>query len=87
MLAKHLRRVIILVDSNYVLSYNAGMKTVAQMLVLLPLLWIEGLWAADLDDDGIDDGSDNCVLVSNFAQVDTDGDGDLCDQGLHHFDE
>ncbi len=36
---------------------------------------------SDTDMDGTVDGSDNCVLVSNVTQLDTDGDGDgnACD--------
>jgi uncharacterized repeat protein (TIGR01451 family) len=35
----------------------------------------------DTDGDGVNDGSDNCPLVSNSSQTDTDGDGtgDACD--------
>ena len=29
----------------------------------------------DKDDDGVLDVDDNCLLVSNVAQVDTDGNG------------
>ena len=37
--------------------------------------------SADYDDDGTGDNGDNCVLVSNPDQLDTDGDaeGDACD--------
>lgn len=42
-----------------------------------------GPWAfaADSDNDGVDDNTDNCTLVSNPAQRDTDADGygNLCD--------
>jgi hypothetical protein len=47
-----------------------------------PLLHIEYTPpGADGDGDGVDDGSDNCPLVSNPFQTDTDGDGvgDACD--------
>ena len=35
----------------------------------------------DRDSDGVEDGVDNCLLVSNFSQLDTnaDGEGDACD--------
>ena len=35
----------------------------------------------DSDDDGIQNGQDNCPLVSNPAQTDSDGDGqgDACE--------
>ena len=38
--------------------------------------------AADSDNDGVPDVSDNCPNIFNPAQTDTDGDGkgDLCDQ-------
>ena len=32
-------------------------------------------FAADADSDGVDDDVDNCTLVANAGQVDTDGDG------------
>lgn len=41
---------------------------------------------ADTDNDGIDDGVDNCILAANFAQVDSDGDGfgNDCDADLNN---
>lgn len=38
----------------------------------------------DRDADGIQDNRDNCVLVPNADQVDTDGDGkgDVCDDDI-----
>ena len=35
----------------------------------------------DTDNDGVGDGSDNCVDIPNINQLDTDGDGigDACD--------
>ena len=40
----------------------------------------------DTDGDGIYDGADNCVLVSNTDQIDTDGDGfgNICDADLNN---
>jgi len=40
--------------------------------------------AADTDSDGVDDSSDNCILVFNPAQRDTNGDGhgNFCDPDL-----
>ncbi len=45
------------------------------------LLWGTPAFAADLDDDGIEDEFDNCLEAMNPAQDDTDGDdcGNLCD--------
>ncbi|MFC1678213.1 hypothetical protein ACFLZ9_00620 [Patescibacteria group bacterium] len=36
---------------------------------------------SDLDDDGVPDADDNCPFLSNFDQLDSDGDGrgDVCD--------
>ena len=54
----------------------------AKLFLLLCLLICSfSLSAADLDQDGIEDGIDNCQLISNSDQVDTDGDqlGDACD--------
>lgn len=51
-------------------------------------IWVAGSTAiyqlgadTDSDNDGVDDISDNCVLVPNAAQTDTDGDGfgNACD--------
>lgn len=43
--------------------------------------------ADDFDDDGIEDGSDNCMRHSNPDQFDRDGDGigDACDNCLSTF--
>ncbi len=43
------------------------------------------LGVPDADGDGVFDGGDNCPLVSNPDQADTDGDGlgDLCDRVLN----
>ena len=40
---------------------------------------------ADTDDDGVGDGQDNCTLVPNPGQLDTDGDGygNVCDGDLN----
>jgi hypothetical protein len=40
--------------------------------------------ADDYDDDGVEDGSDNCMRISNSDQTDRDGDGsgDACDNCL-----
>ncbi|MCP5128559.1 MAG: thrombospondin type 3 repeat-containing protein [Pseudomonadales bacterium] len=41
---------------------------------------------ADADSDGIADNSDNCTLVANASQLDTDGDGigNACDADLNN---
>lgn len=38
-------------------------------------------FAADLDQDGVEDGVDNCIDVANAQQLDSDADGsgDACD--------
>ena len=49
------------------------------------LIAISGsVFAADSDGDGIDDPQDNCTLVANPAQRDTDGDmfGNFCDPDI-----
>jgi hypothetical protein len=45
------------------------------------ITFVVRLTPADQDDDGIADGNDNCPLVANENQLDTDGDGlgDACD--------
>ena len=45
----------------------------------------EGGCLSDTDSDGICDGIDNCILISNFDQLDTDsdGEGDVCDFDDH----
>ena len=39
----------------------------------------------DTDGDGIEDANDNCTLISNLSQLDTDGDdyGNACDTDLN----
>ena len=41
----------------------------------------DGSCLSDTDSDGVCDGIDNCILISNFDQLDTDsdGEGDACD--------
>ena len=43
-----------------------------------------GACSGDFDFDGIVDGADNCLLVPNWDQIDTDGDGqgDACDSDV-----
>ena len=45
-------------------------------------------YAADSNSDGIDDKYDNCVLVANTEQRDTDNDGigSICDADLNNDD-
>ncbi len=46
------------------------------------------LLVLDADDDGVVDGADNCILIANADQRDTDGDGigNLCDPDLEGDD-
>jgi len=76
---KHL--VISVIESQPLVGYKAGMRLVARLLVLLPLLWVEGVLASDADGDGIEDGVDNCPTVVNVDQTDadSDGSGNACD--------
>ena len=47
--------------------------------------WERATPGSDSDDDGIEDGSDNCTLVANPDQRDTNGDGfgNACDPDLN----
>jgi hypothetical protein len=47
---------------------------------------MEGTTDNDADDDGVPDGEDNCTLVANATQSDTDGDGygNACDADLNN---
>jgi len=51
---------------------------------VIPACWSSVTFDHDEDDDGIDDGCDNCPADPNAAQGDTDGDGvgDACDPRL-----
>lgn len=44
------------------------------------------VWGADSDGDGLQDAVDNCILVANPAQCDSDGDnyGNACDGDLNN---
>lgn len=48
---------------------------------VLTLLSSQSLWSQDLDSDGYTDSADNCPLVANADQADSDldGIGDVCD--------
>ena len=43
------------------------MRVVTRLLVLLPLLWVEGVWAIDEDFDGVDD--DLSISVTTAFQI------------------
>jgi hypothetical protein len=43
--------------------------------VALGLLGVSGAFGADADGDGVDDSGDNCTLIVNPNQCDTDSDG------------
>ena len=47
---------------------------------------VPAAWAIDSDDDGVDDPADNCTLVANPDQRDTNGDryGNACDPDLNN---
>jgi hypothetical protein len=52
------------------------------MTICVVVLFVTSVYAADSDGDGWDDAIDNCPLVPNPDQMDTDGDGlgDACDE-------
>lgn len=58
----------------------------AEIPVEPPVPVIQECSALDSDHDGIDDGFDNCLLVANPDQRDTDGDGfgNFCDTDLNN---
>ncbi|QPK63618.1 thrombospondin type 3 repeat-containing protein [Methylomonas sp. LL1] len=58
----------------------------AEIPVEPPVPVIQECSALDSDHDGIDDGSDNCLLIANPDQRDTDGDGfgNACDTDLNN---
>jgi hypothetical protein len=57
------------------------MRSAAFAAVLAYLLLVTPAFTDDSDDDGVEDGFDNCLLAMNPAQDDTDGDGcgNVCD--------
>jgi hypothetical protein len=65
------------------MSYRLFSKTslLATLLCITTLLTPILANAADTDGDGVDDSTDNCLLVANPTQADVDGDshGDICD--------
>ena len=71
-----------------ILEYGPGgweLALAASALPTLPDADVDGFYAVtDIDSDGIADSSDNCLLVVNQPQRDTDGDGigNFCDADL-----
>ena len=55
-------------------------------LALALLLAGTASWAADQDQDGVSDATDNCTLSANASQLDAnaDGIGNLCDADLNN---
>lgn len=43
-------------------------------------------WAGDSDSDGVSDTTDNCTLIANVSQLDTNGDGigNRCDADFNN---
>ena len=66
-------------------KHGNGWFVVASLGVCL-ILSMSTAWGAvgDTDGDGVMDASDNCTLVANPDQIDTDGDGfgNRCDTDL-----
>lgn len=58
-----------------------GFSTLAVVLLLVGTVFHAGAVSGDIDDDGVEDASDNCPHVPNVDQSDVDGDGfgDRCD--------
>ena len=59
-------------DSSKHESRSPGIA--ALVLLVFALLAPTSLWAGDADGDGIDDAGDNCPLISNPQQLDSDVD-------------
>jgi hypothetical protein len=57
------------------------MRPTAFAAALASLLFGTPAFTSDSDDDGVEDGFDNCLMAMNPAQDDTDGDGcgNVCD--------
>ena len=65
-------------DFNPIVGYEAGMRIVARSLVLLPLLWVEDVWAANCastdyeltDQTEVDAlGATGCDRVSGYLHI------------------
>ena len=56
-------------------------KIIIAIFTLLVCIMSPAVFAVDTDNDGVDDVADNCTLVNNPVQRDTDGDGygNFCD--------
>ena len=78
-------------DSGIVtrLDIETGTDTNSEVTAVKETEEIVTLVDADLDDDGIDNTHDNCLMDANPDQTDTDGDGegDVCDDTPNGTDD
>ena len=58
---------ISVIEDQRLVGFNNVMRIVARLLVLLPLLWVEGVWAVDCPTGTTTWDSDTCLLPPNIS--------------------
>lgn len=82
-LTTYQRKIVIDEPGEHTLSYRSVDAAANEEDFQIAML---AVFDADTDDDGVPDESDNCILVPNADQRDTDGDGygNICDPDFNN---